>query len=190
MTAASQGRRKELGQDYLYPVSKLADSIATHGIAPAGVIVDVPALASQNEIRRVATALAALPSSAVSAVALTDTDVLFAGAKDEAVRKMISKSMWGGGTDFERAVSKAWAGMNKPPALILISDGKPDRWPQPFPVPTVLLLVDSALDPVAPASTFSWSSFCKHVPTVGKDNVLAIEKVLLPQIQNLQRGLE
>lgn len=175
-----------------YDVVSLAESIAKHGIASAGVIVDVSASVPQDEIRMIAKALAALPSAAIPRVALTDMNVLFSGTKDDAVRKMTGGTVQGGGTDFARVVSRAWADMGQPPALILISDGESDWWPQPFPVPTVLLLIDRAMDPASPTQNFQWPYYMRpnNIPTAGNDNVLAIEKIALPQVQNLRRGLE
>lgn len=181
-----------MSQKSSYDVVSLAQAIAKHGIASAGVIVDVSGSVPQDEIRMVAKALAALPSSFVPKVALTDMDVLFSGSKDEAVSKMVSGTIRGGGTDFKRVVSKAWAGMGNPPALVLISDGDSDRWPQPFPVPTVLLLIDRTMENTAPTPNFKWPRYMRlnTIPAAGKNNVLAIEKISLPQIQDLRRGLE
>lgn len=180
-----------MGQQLSFDIVSLAQSIAKHGISSAGAIVDVSGSVPEEEIRKVAKALAPLPASAVSMVALTDTDVLFSGSKDAAVSKMTTGRMRGGGTDFKRVVEKAWIAMNKPPALILISDGETPEWPKPFPVPTVILLIDRTLNPNAlPGSTFNYASYSKELPVAGKGNVLAIEKIALPQIQNMRRGLE
>lgn len=180
-----------MGQQVRYDVVSLAQSIAKHGISQSGVIVDVSGSVPQDEIRKVAKALAAIPDSAVPMVALTDTRVVFSGPKEAAVSRMTNGQFVGGGTDFKKAVEEAWHAMNQPPALILISDGETSEWPKPFPVPTILLLIDRKMDATAPwLAVFNWTSYTKDVPVAGSNNVLAIEKILLPQIQDLRRGLE
>ncbi len=158
------------------------------GVGTVGIILDMSGSVPLHELQQVMLAIADIPPSTISGIALTDTAVKHAGSRDEILSLILNKGIFGGGTDFSKIADDAWNQIGRPQHLALISDGETVAWPARFPVPTTLLLIDRQ-SAYTTGQIRNWARF--KIPACGAStNVKEIMIIDLPALQDMSRGLD
>ncbi len=170
-----------------FPHTTFAAWLQGTGVSSVGIILDTSGSVPQSELHQVMVATADLPTSAISGIALTDTQVQKSGSRDEILYSILSSRNYGGGTDFSRIAEDAWKRTGCPPHLALISDGESARWPARFPVPTTIFLIDRHGPTIAKMGP---NHVYKLPPCTASTNVQDILVLDLPALQDLSRGLD